>query len=79
MHRAFLAKLKALLPEGVQPIMVTDAGFRAPWFKAVNRLAWHWIGRIRNRDYLRLQGTVPWVGCKRLYAMARTRPQALGA
>lgn len=78
-HCAFLANLKALLPEGVRPILITDAGFRAPWFKAVNRLGWHWIGRIRNRTYLRPQGTAAWVGCKTLYARARTRPQALGA
>ena len=59
--------------------MITDAGFRAPWFKAVNHLGWHWIGRIRNRTYLRPHGTAVWVGCKTLYARARTRPQALGA
>lgn len=77
-HRAFLARLKALLPEGVKPILITDAGFRAPWFKAVNRAGWHWIGRIRNRDYLCPQGAQAWVGCKSLYAQASTRPQALG-
>jgi len=78
-HWAFLVKLKALLPEGVRPILVTDAGFRAPWFKAVNRLGWHWIGRIRNRTYLRPQGRSAWIGCKALYARAHARPQALGA
>ena len=78
-HRVFLATLKALLPEGVRPILVTDAGFRAPWFKAVNRLGWHWIGRIRNRTYLRAHGTVAWSGCKTLYDAAHARPQALGA
>lgn len=78
-HRAFLAKLKALLPEGVRPILITDAGFRAPWFKSVNRLGWHWIGRIRNRTYLRPQGATTWIGCKTLYARAHARPQALGA
>lgn len=78
-HRAFLAKLKALLPEDVKPILITDAGFRAPWFKAVNRLGWHWIGRIRNRTYLRPRGAAAWIGCKRLYRQARPRPQALGA
>ena len=31
-HRAFLQKLKALLPDGIKPILITDAGFRAPWF-----------------------------------------------
>ncbi|MGH8641908.1 MAG: IS4 family transposase [Burkholderiales bacterium] len=78
-HRAFLAKLKALLPKGVKPILITDAGFRAPWFKAVNSLGWHWIGRIRNRTYLRAQGAATWIGCKRLYRHAGPRPQALGA
>lgn len=77
-HRAFLAQLKALLPETVKPILITDAGFRAPWFKSVNRLGWHWIGRIRGRDYLRPQGREVWVGCKTLYAKATARPQALG-
>lgn len=78
-HRAFLHKLKALLPDGVKPILITDAGFRAPWFKAVNRLGWQWIGRIRNRTYLRPQGAATWIGCKRLYRHAHARPQALGA
>lgn len=77
-HRLFLIRLKALLPESAKPIIVTDAGFRAPWFKAVSRLGWHWIGRIRNRDYLRPQGADAWVGCKTLYRRARARAQALG-
>jgi hypothetical protein len=78
-HRAFLDRLKALLPEGVKPILITDAGFRAPWFKAVNRLGWHWIGRIRNRTYLRPQGSAAWINCKMLYPHAGPRPQRLGA
>lgn len=78
-QRAFLAKLKALLPAGVSPILITDAGFRAPWFKSVNRLGWHWIGRVRNRTYVRPRGQHAWIGCKSLYAQASPRPQALGA
>lgn len=77
-HRAFLDRLQALLPEGLRPILITDAGFRVPWFKMVNRLGWHWIGRIRNRDYLCPDGGQTWVGCKSLYAQASARPRALG-
>lgn len=77
-HRAFLARLKTLLPEGVQPILVTDAGFRVPWFKTVERLGWHWIGRIRNRDFVRPLGTEAWRGCKTLYPQANTRARGLG-
>jgi hypothetical protein len=77
-HHAFLRQLAALLPANTTPILVTDAGFRAPWFKAVSRLGWHWIGRVRNRDYVCKQGTQTWVGCKSLYVRANARPQALG-
>jgi hypothetical protein len=77
-HRAFLTRLKALLPEGVKPILITDAGFRVPWFKTVNRLGWHWIGRIRNRDFVRPAGTEAWRGGKTLYAQASARARGLG-
>jgi hypothetical protein len=29
--------------------VITDAGFRAPWFRAVEAMGWHWIGRVRHR------------------------------
>lgn len=47
-HRAFLKHLKAVVPEGCCPIRVTDAGFRGPWFREVERLGWDWVGRVRN-------------------------------
>ena len=34
-HRAFLRQLQAVLPVGCRPIIVTDAGFRTPWFQQV--------------------------------------------
>jgi hypothetical protein len=77
-HHAFLVRLKTLLPEGMRPILVTDAGFRGPWFKTVNRLGWHWIGRIRNRDFVRPLGAEAWQGGKTLYAQASARPRGLG-
>jgi hypothetical protein len=48
-HREFLMTLKTILPEGCQPIIVPDAGFRGPWFKAVEAQGWDWVGRIRNK------------------------------
>lgn len=47
-HRAFLKRLKQLLPAHCRPIIVTDAGFRCPWFLQVQALGWHWVGRVRN-------------------------------
>jgi hypothetical protein len=65
-HAAFLARLAAMLPPGCIPVLVTDAGFRGPWFRLVNRMGWHWIGRIRNRDMVRPMGGPSWDGCKNL-------------
>src|SRR6185503_4684881 len=31
-HKTFLNQLKALLPESATPVLITDAGFRGPWF-----------------------------------------------
>lgn len=36
-HRCFLRNLRAVLPAHCQPIIVTDAGFRGPWFREVER------------------------------------------
>ena len=32
-HGQFLQRLHAVLPQGYRPIIVTDAGFRGPWFR----------------------------------------------
>ena len=66
------------MPVGAKPVIITDAGFKAPWFKAVSALGWHWLGRVRGRDYVRRIGEDAWVSCKTLQARARTSPQALG-
>ena len=51
-YRGFLNRLRQILPSGVVPIIVTDAGFRATWFADVEELGWHWVGRVRNRDFV---------------------------
>lgn len=42
----FLKTLKHVLPIGVIPTIVTDSGYRNPWFKEVERLGWHFVGRL---------------------------------
>lgn len=32
---------------------VTDAGFRSPWFRAVEKLGWYWLGRLRHRTLVK--------------------------
>lgn len=76
-ERDFLHTLQQLLGQAVRPILVTDAGFRGPWFAQVEALGWHWVGRVRGRTYIqRTEGE--WFACRVLMAQATGRPTDLG-
>lgn len=77
-HLAFLHHLRTVLPSTVRPILVTDAGFRGTWFRLVEAMGWHWVGRIRNRTLVQEEGSETWSPCKALYAKATKRPTTLG-
>jgi hypothetical protein len=47
-ERTLLKTLSRWMPADVPVIILTDAGFRRPWFTQVKRLGWSWIGRIRS-------------------------------
>lgn len=79
-QQCFLARLKQVLPPYVTPIVVADAGFRTPFFRAVEALGWHWLGRIRNRDLVAFADSPNhWIPAKSLYAKATRKPKLLGA
>ena len=59
-HKAFLNKLKTLLPSSLAPIIVTDAGFRGPWFTHILLLNWHFVGRLRNKNLIQLENESSW-------------------
>jgi hypothetical protein len=59
-HRAFLRKLRQVLPVGCTPIILTDAGFRSPWMKEVSRLGWDYVCRLRGLNRLREPGRIGW-------------------
>lgn len=77
-HRAFLKRLAALLPEGCRPIVVTDAGFTVPWFRMVKARGWDFVGRVKNRTYLLKDGDAWWWRAEALHAGAGPRPECLG-
>jgi hypothetical protein len=77
-EREFLLTLKSMLWEDVCPIIVTDAGFRGPWFVQVQRLGWHWVGRVRGRTFVSVKPG-HWLPCKRWFARATAIPVSLGA
>ena len=68
-----------MLPDDCKPIIVTDAGFRIPWFKQVLSLEWDYVGRVRNRTHSKKVEESDWAPVKKLYALANSRAKRLGA
>lgn len=73
-----LRELKQVLPPDCRPILVTDAGFKAPWFRQVEAMGWYYIGRNLGRDYLQLPASSEWIQARSLYPDATRTPRALG-
>ena len=77
-HRQFVRRLAALLPPMSRPpIILTDAGFRTPWFRLIAAQGWYWLGRTRNRDFVR-RPDGEWSPAKNLYAQATEKAKDLG-
>jgi hypothetical protein len=77
-HREFLRELKQVVPAECTPIIVTDAGFRGPWFRAVEACGWHWVGRVRNMIKFHNVQTGRWCFTDSLYRLATPTMQHLG-
>ena len=77
-HRAFLQRLGSIVPPGCTLIVMTDAGFHAPWFKMVKDQGWEFIGRIRGRNRLQLGRDGPWIPARDWYPRAGTEANDLG-
>ena len=82
-EKLFLKRLAHVLPDDIRPILVTDAGFRGPWFRAVEAMGWQWLGRLRHTTYLK-PVEVPdepgqWMTCKAMYALATREPRDFGS
>jgi len=45
----------------------------------VEALGWDWVGRVRNRHYMRWTAGGRWFDAKRCYAFASSQPKHLGA
>jgi hypothetical protein len=69
-HKKFLKNLAQIIPQEAKPILVTDAGFRVTWFKAVRRRGWDWVGRIRGRMKVKLDPSARWIDGRALHAKA---------
>lgn len=77
-HKIFLNQLKKLLPKSVKPIIVTDAGFRAPWFQHILALGWDFVGRLRNKNLVCLDTSLNWELSNTFFPQATAKPHYLG-
>lgn len=77
-HREFLKALRSILPAECKPIIVTDAGFRGPWFRHVESYGWDWVGRIRNTIKYHCEQTGRWRFTNSLYPEATAKPSYVG-
>jgi hypothetical protein len=77
LHRNFLKCLKKLLPRGCCPIIVTDAGFKNPWFKNVLEEGWDFVGRVRGLQNYKEEG-LEYRPCSELFKKANRTPESLG-
>ena len=76
-HRLFLCRLARILPSGCRPIVMTDGGFHASWFKLVAKRGWAFVGRLRGRDLVR-KGEGEWNSIKSLHGLAQPVSRDLG-
>lgn len=67
-HTQFLINLKAILPPDKRVIIITDAGFKTPWFAQVCRLGWYFMGRVSGNINYRLSTDKKWNPIQKLHS-----------
>ena len=77
-HQQFLNRLKEMLGEQVRPIIVTDAGFKVPWFRQVLALGWDYVGRARKPNFYQTADN-DWQCISLLYKQASRKAKAISA
>ena len=77
-EKRFLKRLQELLPESCCPIIITDAGYRTPWFNAVQDLGWDFVGRVGGHTMITPQSKADWIRVERIFETATTKPSYLG-
>ncbi len=76
-HKQFMKKLKLLLPEDCKPIIITDAGFRCPWFELVKDMGWDFVGRVRNITQYKANNSNVWSKIKSIYEQSTSKAKYL--
>jgi hypothetical protein len=72
----FLDALRRVIPAECKPVVVTDAGFRNPWLKAVAKLGWDYLGRVSANVLVTEEDG--WARASTFYGRACAKPKNLG-
>ena len=75
-HQHLLNYLERCLPAGCQPIILSDAIFRTPWFKAIENKGWYWLGRVRGNVTLSID-LETWASCKSWFEQATNKARTI--
>jgi len=72
-EKQFLKQLKEILPKHCDPIIVTDSGYRTPWFRAVLSMGWDFVGRVGGHTMVRSHSKDNWVRVEKIIETATIR------
>lgn len=77
-ERRFLCALKAIIPSECRSIIVSDAGFKGPFFQAVLEQGWDFLGRIRGTTKA-ISSVGETISKEQFYRLASIAPVDLGS
>ncbi|EHD6186926.1 IS4 family transposase [Salmonella enterica] len=66
------------LPSNTTPLIVSDAGFKVPWYKSVEKLGWYWLSRVRGKVQYADLGAENWKPISNLHDMSSSHSKTLG-
>ena len=66
-----------LISDKVKPIIVTDAGFKVPWFRKVIELEWDFVGRTRQPNTYSFDKGESWDNIRNLFDQATASPKVV--
>ncbi|WP_394390905.1 IS4 family transposase [Shewanella woodyi] len=74
-HIQFLSNLAKVLDKDCQPIIVSDAGYKTPWFRAILDRGWDFVGRVRLPNFYSLDDE-GWQCITQFYSQATNCPKS---
>ena len=77
-EKRFLCALKAIIPKECRSIIVSDAGFKGPFFQAVLDQGWDFLGRIRGTTKA-ISSVGETISKEQFYGRASITPVELGS